>query len=110
MSDEDTFLQAILQAPNDHTLRLIFADFLEERDDPRGELLRLLHALTQSTEVPEREQLEDRLRSLIESGVKPIGPFITNSIGMRFALIPPGTFMMGSPKDEEGRRENETQH
>ncbi len=30
---------------------------------------------------------------------------ITNSIGMRFALIPPGEFMMGSPESERGHRE-----
>ncbi len=38
----------------------------------------------------------------------------TNSIGMKFVWIPPGTFMMGSPKGEEGRDpdelNNETQH
>jgi formylglycine-generating enzyme required for sulfatase activity/serine/threonine protein kinase len=32
---------------------------------------------------------------------------ITNSIGMRLALIPAGTFTMGSPLDEAGRRANE---
>jgi len=30
-----------------------------------------------------------------------------NSIGMKFALIPAGTFSMGSPPDEEGRYKNE---
>jgi formylglycine-generating enzyme required for sulfatase activity len=35
---------------------------------------------------------------------------ITNSIGMKLVLIPKGTFMMGSPESEEGRKENETQH
>ena len=35
---------------------------------------------------------------------------ITNSIGMKLVLIPEGTFMMGSPESEEGRKENETQH
>src|SRR5450755_3128958 len=34
----------------------------------------------------------------------------TNSIGMRFVWIPPGTFMMGSPKEEKQRDDNETQH
>src|ERR1017187_9649815 len=34
----------------------------------------------------------------------------TNSIGMKFVWIPPGSFMMGSPKEEEERRENEVQH
>ncbi len=35
---------------------------------------------------------------------------ITNSIGMKLVLIPKGTFMMGSPESEEGRRKDETQH
>src|SRR4051812_14873701 len=34
----------------------------------------------------------------------------TNSIGIKFVWIPPGTFTMGSPKEEKGRQENETQH
>lgn len=35
---------------------------------------------------------------------------ITNSVGMQFVLIPAGTFMMGSPTDEKGRGNDETQH
>ena len=35
---------------------------------------------------------------------------ITNSVGMKFVLIPKGTFTMGSPIDEEGRFEVEVQH
>jgi formylglycine-generating enzyme required for sulfatase activity len=34
----------------------------------------------------------------------------TNSLGMKFVWIPPGTFMMGSPKEEKERIDNETQH
>ncbi len=34
----------------------------------------------------------------------------TNSIGMEFARIPAGTFMMGSPPDELGRNKDEVQH
>ena len=34
----------------------------------------------------------------------------TNSIGMKFVWIPPGNFMMGSPKEEKERGDNETQH
>jgi len=110
MSDEQSFLDAILKSPNDPCLRLVFADWLEERDDPRAELLRLLHSLTQSIHVPHRDQLEERLRELLETGVRPVGPFVTNSIGMKFALIPPGTFMMGSPESELERSDKETQH
>lgn len=32
-----------------------------------------------------------------------------NSIGMELVLIPPGTFRMGSPGSEEGRKDNEAQ-
>jgi formylglycine-generating enzyme required for sulfatase activity len=35
---------------------------------------------------------------------------IANIIGMKLVLIPKGTFMMGSPKTEEGRVQDETQH
>jgi sulfatase modifying factor 1 len=34
----------------------------------------------------------------------------TNSIGMKFVWIPPGSFVMGSPKEEKERSDNETQH
>jgi formylglycine-generating enzyme required for sulfatase activity len=33
-----------------------------------------------------------------------------NSIGMKFVLIPPGEFKMGSPESEPGRQDIETQH
>jgi uncharacterized protein (TIGR02996 family) len=103
MQDEQTFLQAMQENPEDIALRLVFADWLEERGDPRGELIRLLHTLTQSVKVRARKKLEDRLRSLLASGVQPVGPFWTNSIGMKFAWVPSGTFLMGSPKKEKGR-------
>ncbi len=41
MSEETGFLQAIQEGPEDDALRLIYADWLEERGDPRGEFLRL---------------------------------------------------------------------
>jgi len=38
------------------------------------------------------------------------GKTFTNSIGMKFVYIPPGTFMMGSPSRERGRDLDETIH
>jgi uncharacterized protein (TIGR02996 family) len=110
MNDEAAFKRAMQENPADTTLRMVFADWLEERGDPRAELIRLLHTLTQSVDVPDRNNLEDRLRSLVSSGVKPVGPFWTNSVGMKFAWVPKGTFLMGSPDKEQGRQKNETQH
>lgn len=98
------------EQPDDVTLRLIFADFLEERGDPRGELLRLTVTLTQSIDIPNRAEQEGRLRALLQEDVQPIGPYWTNSLGMKFAWILPGTFLMGSPKEEEGRGGDEIQH
>ncbi len=38
------------------------------------------------------------------------GEIVTNSLGMKFAWIPPGTFLMGSPANEPERGPAETQH
>src|SRR6266702_3050247 len=54
MIDHDTFLQAIIEAPDDDTPRLIYADWLEERGDPRGEFIRVQCALTNLNETDER--------------------------------------------------------
>jgi len=45
MASEDGFLDAIRAAPEDAALPRIFADWLEERGDPRAEYLRLLSPL-----------------------------------------------------------------
>jgi len=41
---------------------------------------------------------------------KTAGKVITNRFGMTFIYIPPGTFMMGSPKDEPERYDDEKLH
>ena len=35
---------------------------------------------------------------------------ITNSIGMKLVIILPRSFKMGSPNEEEGRRQDESRH
>jgi uncharacterized protein (TIGR02996 family) len=35
---------------------------------------------------------------------------ITNSVGMKLTVIPPGTFLMGSPESEKQRQDDEQQH
>lgn len=41
MSEQDAFLKEIVAHPADREVRLVFADWLEEQGDPRGELIRL---------------------------------------------------------------------
>ena len=40
MTDDDAFLQAVVAAPGDDAPRLVYADWLDERGDPRGAYLR----------------------------------------------------------------------
>jgi formylglycine-generating enzyme required for sulfatase activity len=61
-------------------------------------------------------QEKDPLKPVIENPQaeekdppKPPEPF-TNSLGMKFVWVPPGNFMMGSPKEEENRHDDEALH
>jgi uncharacterized protein (TIGR02996 family) len=57
MTDERAFLAAILQRPDDDATKLVYADWLEERGDPRGEYLRLMTTVRQARSVtPEQRQ------------------------------------------------------
>jgi uncharacterized protein (TIGR02996 family) len=47
MKDEH-FLEAILASPQDPSPRLVYADWLEEQGDSRGEFLRAVHELSQA--------------------------------------------------------------
>ena len=39
--EEWAFHQTVLESPDDEDIRLIFADWLDDRDDPRGEFIRI---------------------------------------------------------------------
>jgi uncharacterized protein (TIGR02996 family) len=76
MNQADAFVQAILDDPDDDSLRLIYADWLEERGDPRGEFIRVQYALAgMDADDPRRPPLEARERTLLkEHGVVWAGP------------------------------------
>jgi uncharacterized protein (TIGR02996 family) len=63
MTDDEAFLRAIIAAPGDSTTRLVYADWLEERGDPRAEYLRLGDRLVASSTVSE-ESLGIRRRMM----------------------------------------------
>jgi uncharacterized protein (TIGR02996 family) len=63
--DEEAFIAAILAAPRDDAVRLVYADWLDERGDPRGEYLRLLGAAAGWPEpAADRDPVIDRLQRL----------------------------------------------
>jgi uncharacterized protein (TIGR02996 family) len=63
--DEEYFLRAISASPDDNLVRLVYADWLDERDDPRGELVRLqVHLRQLPPDDQHRHQLERREREL----------------------------------------------
>src|SRR5262249_29898997 len=108
MNAEEALRKAIHDSPADDVPRLVLADFLEESGQPeRAGLLRLLLALRQAPDAPQAETRERRARRLLAQGVRPCVPVLTNSIGMGFALIPPGSFVMGSFENETHRRGEE---
>src|SRR4051794_12735191 len=64
--DESGFLQALFEDPADDTSRLIFADWLDERGDPRGELLRVQRELDGWVpDLGRRTALQQRERQLL---------------------------------------------
>jgi uncharacterized protein (TIGR02996 family) len=63
--DELAFLRAISAAPDDMAPRLVYADWLDERMDPRGEFVHLQVRLRElSCSEPEYEPLRVRERAL----------------------------------------------
>jgi formylglycine-generating enzyme len=103
-----TLLAALHADPSDATAWLALADALEEDGQPRrAELVRLSRSLDGVKRDKGRKQRERRLRDLLAGGVEPCVPLVTNSIGMRLALIPAGAFLMGSPARERNHVSDE---
>jgi uncharacterized protein (TIGR02996 family) len=108
MDMESPLLQALHDSPGDLDRRLVLADWLEEQGDPRAELLRLHLELLRAPWGQGDPETRQRLLALLDGGVKPCVPTAANSLGMTFALIPPGVFRMGSPEDEPDRFDDES--
>jgi uncharacterized protein (TIGR02996 family) len=107
---EVALLQSIVDdLANAASTWLVLADWLEERGDPRFELVRLCHDRHFRPGLSPLER-DDWVRQLLAAGVAPCVPAWTNSIGMKLVLIPAGKFLMGSPQDETDRSKDEQQH
>jgi uncharacterized protein (TIGR02996 family) len=60
VSDDETFIRAIVDAPGGDLPRLVYADWLDDRDDPRGPYLRVECAWGKSSrpDQPSRDSSE----------------------------------------------------
>ena len=64
--DEAAFLERVCAQPDDDGPRLVFADWLDERDDPRGQFIRVQLALSRlSVDDARRNRLIDREAALL---------------------------------------------
>jgi formylglycine-generating enzyme required for sulfatase activity len=86
----------------------------ERLEKERKELARIETEIEERERVEaERKRIEAKKNKLLAMGKRPPkakSKKITNSLGMEFVYINPGTFMMGSPSSEPGRGSDERQH
>jgi uncharacterized protein (TIGR02996 family) len=106
---EQAFLEDIVGHPDDPSLWLILADWLEDQGDARAELMRLTWQLQYEATHPDFPARQERLQELLADGMIPVRPRRTLD-GIDYVWIPPGSFVMGSPDTELGRRGDERQH
>jgi sulfatase modifying factor 1 len=108
----EQLLLSISREPDDLPAWLALADALEESgEDDRAELVRhsaRYWGLQYSADfevagIHGFDGVNLLLQLAIAVGVRPCLPELENSIGMRFALVPPGSFIMGRT-EEAGQR------
>jgi uncharacterized protein (TIGR02996 family) len=76
VNHEPALLREIIEHPEDSATRLVYADWLEERDDPRAELIRVQSRLAgQPKEGPQHAGLRQRETELLsQHGAAWVGP------------------------------------
>jgi uncharacterized protein (TIGR02996 family) len=80
-SDREAFVQEIVAYPDDDAPRLVYADWLEEHDDPQGEFIRaeceLAQSATNSGRKRELRQIQRRLLVMYgEAWIRAVSPAI----------------------------------
>jgi len=69
-----------------------------------------IYDVYQAITKPTKIDLTEIEKSIKKANSKEYDKSFTNSLGMKFMLIPAGSFMMGSPEDEPGRDGDEKLH
>lgn len=82
MTEDEAFLQAILEEPDADAPRLMYADWLDERDDPRAEFIRVQCTLASAVMgAARRAELKQRERALLrqyqDEWIQPLRGLIT---------------------------------
>jgi uncharacterized protein (TIGR02996 family) len=84
MSDEETAFLAVLAAsPTDDTTRLVYADWLDERNDPRARYLRLVCSLVG---MPEQDLVDSAASDELRALSTKFAPWWLEAAGARFEL------------------------
>lgn len=98
------FLDSIVACPDEHEQWLILADWLEDRGDPRAELVRLTWQLQHERQHVQFNDRQARAFRLVSKGLLPLVPerLVPERAlhGVTFVWIPPGEFDMGSASAE----------
>jgi uncharacterized protein (TIGR02996 family) len=87
--EEAPFIRTILANEGEHLPKLVYADWLDERSDPRGELLRLFTTVVQMsdewnvTTQKGRELLQVRYQKILERVNDPVWPKLLGLPGNR---------------------------
>src|SRR5690348_8636136 len=66
MSLREAFLRDILDDPEDDTVRLIYADWLDEQDDQRGEFIHTQIRLTEPLPPLQEQALRQREQEMLK--------------------------------------------
>jgi uncharacterized protein (TIGR02996 family) len=87
MTPEDAFMQAIRAEPDDDSVRLIYADWLQEQNEPhlvdRGEFIRLqCESASLAPDDPGQGEMERRARQLLERHLEAWVSPLRNLIGL----------------------------
>lgn len=102
--DEDGLLRAIAAAPDDDTPRLVFADWLTERGDPRGDFLRdHLRLARQPDDEILRSQLAKTLSASWKTFAGPLAKWVSGPAAFERGLVTRLTLPLAT-FEKEGER------
>jgi len=107
--DDEAFLSALVANPDDEVTRLVYADWLDERDDPGGAFIRLEREYVALPEEDERRtELKTRLQrhagTLDPDWLRIVSRPALENCELRFKFECPRRWDQLTPTDDDGVR------